>query len=270
LARALNGVFGRQIKGLDLDAVVAAGRVLFEEKPRPPSEVGKLLHPQWPDYPAETLTHVVRYLTPLVQLPPRGVWGATMRATLAPAEQWLGRPLHPSPSLDEVVLRYLAAFGPASSSDVRAWSGIPGLRAVLERLRPQLMSYRDERGRELFDRPDAPLPDADTPAPVRFLPEFDNLVLGHDDRTRVVPAEHRHRNVGLVGRPTLLVDGFVSGWWSVVRGESTATLTIETFAPLSKHGEADVGDEGVQLLQFVAPDDNHDIQFVTTPQDGQR
>lgn len=226
-------MFGRQIEGLDVDAVVAAGRALFEEEPRTAGDVGKRLHARWPDYPADVLGSVARYRLPLVQIPPRGVWGATKRATLALADQWLGRALAASPSIDDVVLRYLAAFGPATPGDMRAWSRIPGLRAVFERLRSGLVTFRDERGRELFDVPDSPLPDSDTPVPVRFLPEFDNLVLGHDDRTRVVPPQHRHRNVGLVGRPTLLVDGFVVGWWSVVRGESKATLQIETFAPFS-------------------------------------
>ena len=160
-----------------------------------------------------------RCLLACVQVPPRGVWGRTAQVTTTTAEAWLGRPLAAAPSLDAVVLRYLAAFGPASVADVTTWSRLTGLREVVERLRPQLRTFRDERGRELFDLPDAPRPDPETPAPLRFLPEYDNVLLSHDDRCRFVSARDARAAVGRgrIGRGAVLHDGFVCGVWRLER-----------------------------------------------------
>ena len=118
------------------------------------------------------------------------------------------------------MLRYLAAFGPAGVADARNWSRLTGLRAVFERLRPRLRSFRDEGGRELFDVPDGLLPDPDTPVPVRFLPEYDNVVLGHEDRSRVLmgagPGQPWPRGRWL---GSLLYDGFFRAYWTLTEAE---------------------------------------------------
>jgi hypothetical protein len=153
-------------------------------------------------------------------------------------------------------LRYLAAFGPATTADIRTWSGLAGLAQVLDRLRPRLISLRDEQGRELFDLPEAPRPDPDTPAPVRFLPEYDNTLLSHADRRRIIADDHRKRLITSNGRSagTVLVDGFVRSTWSLRRQPRSASLIIKTLERLSRKEAAAVMEEGARLLRFAAGD----------------
>jgi hypothetical protein len=240
--------FGRNLVGVDLGGLVAQAGVLMEEKPRTFSELGKLLQQRWRDRDPTSLAYAIRHLVPIVQMPPRGVWGKSAQATWTSAESWLGRQLVRKPSIDVLILRYLAAFGPATVADLSTWSGLTALRNAVERLRPQLRTFRDERGRELFDVPDGPLPDPRTPAPPRFLPEFDNLLIGHQDRTRVI--DHAYRYVIFIG--TLLVDGFVQGTWMIKRQRETATLTIEPLRRLTATERKAVVEEGERLLAFAA------------------
>ena len=242
------------LEGLDLEALVAAGRALLEERPRTAKELGELLKERWPERDPSSLARAIRHLVPLVQVPPRGVWGKGGPAAHVAAESWLGRPLDPAPSLEEMVLRYLGAFGPATVKDAQTWSGLTRLGGLFERLRPRLLAFRDERGRELFDLPDAPRPDPDTPAPPRFLPEFDNLVLSHADRARVIADDYRRAIASKNGMvpATVLVDGFVRGTWKTERTHGKATLAIEPFEPLPKEDRDALAEEGEKLLRFLA------------------
>lgn len=252
------------IEGMDLDALAAAGRALLEERPRTAKELGELLKERWPERDAATLARTIRHLLPLVQVPPRGVWGKSGQAAHTTAEAWLGRPLDPNPSIEEMVLRYLGAFGPATVQDAQTWSGLSGLGEVFERLRPHLVTFRDERGRELFDLPDAPRPDPDVPAPPRFVPEFDNLILSHSNRNRVVADEHRKRLASKNGMvlATVLVDGFVRGTWKVKRTRGSATLVNEPFESLPAKDRDSLAGEGAGLIAFAAADvETHDIEF---------
>jgi hypothetical protein len=250
--------FSKALSGLDLDEVAAAGRALLQERPRTVGEVGRELQEQWPDRDADSLAYAVRYLVPLVQLPPRGIWGKGGRPILAAAESWLGAPLEADPSLDDLVLRYLAAFGPATASDVQTWSWLTGLRGVLERLRPRLRTFRDEQDRELFDVPDGPLPDPDTPAPVRFLPEFDNVFLSHDDRSRIIDRNWLDQ---VLMHGFLLVDGFMRGVWKINRRRDVATLVIGLWDQITASEREEVEAEAVRLLDFAADAGTRDIRF---------
>src|ERR1700722_14139606 len=173
LDRALASNFGKRLPGVDLAAVALAGQALTTENPLTFAELGELLSQDWPGQPADALAQVVRARVPLVQVPPRAVWGKSGLARHTPADVWLGRPLADQPSLEAMVERYLAAFGPATVQDVQAWSGLTRLREVIGPMRDRLRVFADEDGRELFDRPDAPRPGPDGPAPAPARPGYD-------------------------------------------------------------------------------------------------
>ena len=263
LDRSLAAIFGKQFAALDAGALAEAGRGFVDAEPRTFSELGDLLAPDWPGHAPTALAQGIRTLVPLVQVPPRAVWGAAGQARHTSAEAWLGRPLDSSPAMDLLVTRYLAAFGPASVADVQAWSGLTRLGEVVDRLRPGLRAFRDERGRELFDLPDAPRPGPDTPAPVRLVAEFDNLILSHADRARVVSDDNRLRLYTRNGifPGTVLLDGFVAGTWRLTRSRRTAVLTVELFGSVPSRDRDAVGAEAQRLLGFAAPGHTHEIRF---------
>jgi len=248
--------FSRDLAGIDLEALLAFGRTLIDERPRTRAELAPLLAERWPDRPPNSLVYAITYLLPVVQVPPRGVWGTTGSPAWTTIEAWLGAPLDPAPSKAAVVRRYLGAFGPATVSDATAWSGLSGLRPVVDAMRGDLLAVRDEAGRELFDLPDAPRPDPDMPAPPRFLPEYDNVLIGHADRSRVIPPGRRIPLPPGEGatRGTVLVDGMFAGLWRLDRPRdgAVATLVIEPFARIATADRRALEAEGAGLLGFVA------------------
>jgi hypothetical protein len=267
LERGLRGAFGKQLAGVDPAAVAAAGRELVESEPMTFSRLGDALAGHWPDHPPAALAQAVRAYVPLVQVPPRAVWGRAGQSAHTSAEHWLGLAAEQDPADPErdtlagLVTRYLAAFGPATVRDVAAWSGLTGLRAVMDQLRPSLVTFRDEQGAELFDLPSAPRPGEEAPAPVRLAAEFDNLLLSHADRSRVIQAENLKRFYTINGifPGAVLIDGFVAGMWRLARTKSTATLTVELFG--STRERAQVAREAERMLAFCASGASHDIRF---------
>jgi hypothetical protein len=251
-------IFRKGLVGVDLDRLAALARELVETEPRTMKQLREALLAQWPDADPQALSIAARCTLPLVQVTPRGLWGRSGQVALTTAEHWLGRPAEPVPAPDATVLRYLAAFGPASVKDTQTWAGLTRLREAFERLRPQLVTFRDVNGVELFDLPDAPRPDPDAPAPPRFLPEFDNLLLSHADRTRVIPPEHWGRNwQGNMAYCTLLVDGFLAGVWKL----ADDALVIEPFGALTKTQQEEVAAEGERMLTAMHPESSYDIRF---------
>ncbi len=252
LARAWrSSPFAKQLAGLDLEPVLGAARELLDAEPRGPSALGGALAERWPDRDPASLAYAARFLLPLVQVPPRGLWGRTSRTTNTTAEAWLGGPLDAGTAPDEVVLRYLAAFGPATVGDLRIWSWLTGLREVVDRLRPRLRTYRDTAGRELLDVPDGSIADPGTPAPIRFLPQYDNLFLSHEDRSRVLAEPLTVPD--LVWKGSILIDGFVSATWRHRLERGAATMDIETVVPITSVQRDELEAEAAALLAFLTP-----------------
>jgi hypothetical protein len=257
LSAGMQSILRDRSQDLAIDKLLAVGRKYFDEEPRTFDELRGHLQKRFPKGDERAMAYAVRMHLPLIQVPTDAEWGYPGAADFAVAESWLGEPIGSDASPHALILRYLAAFGPATVSDAQTWSGLNGLKLPFEELRPKLQTFRDERGRELFDLPKAPRPPEDSPAPVRFLPEYDNLILSHDDRTRFVAKEHRAAvflpNLRVIS--TFLVDGFVAGTWKIERKKDTATLVITSFAALPKRVRDELTDEGERLVHFVEGDD---------------
>ncbi|MDT0436268.1 MULTISPECIES: winged helix DNA-binding domain-containing protein [Streptomyces] len=252
LDRAPMAGLRREIDGVDLAELAAVARRTLAGKTLTRRELGVLLAERFPDRRPGPLAVSAHFLVAMVHPPPSGLWGRRGPVPCALAEDWIGRDLEQAPSVGTLVTRYLAAFGPADVKDVQAWSGLTRLREVVEELRPRLRVHRDEHGRELFDLPEAEPADPELPAPVRFLPAFDNLLLGHADRGRVIA--DAHRKLVCPGqatvKPTFLVDGFVSGVWAHRDGQ----LLVSPFRELPGCDLDEVGREAGRLAAFLAGD----------------
>jgi Winged helix DNA-binding domain len=243
--------FCRNLADLDLAPLLARGVELVEQEPRTIAQMAVALGEEWPRHDPTSLAYAVRYLVPLVQVTPRGVWGKTLQPTVTTLTCWVGGPSGATMSGDELVLRYLSAFGPATVSDIRAWSGLAEVRALIGGLRPRLRVYRDEAGRELYDVRDGVFGDRSAPAPVRFLPQYDNLLLAHADRTRIM--DQVTWGTAFTHHGTVFVDGFLTGAWRLNAKSHEAALTVELRAPVGRADLKQVASEAEQLLEFLTP-----------------
>ncbi len=253
LTQGWKAILRQRKADFDFERLLAAAREYIAEKPRTFAEISAMVAGLMPEYDVGAMRYAIRTHLALVQVPVTGGWSYPGNPAFTLAESWTGLPISPAGDLRELVRHYLAAYGPASPADMQTWCGLAGLKETFEQLRPELLSCRDERRREIFDLPGLPQPPGDSPAPVRFLPEYDNLLLSHSVRTRVIPDVY-HKQVFLSGlrvRATILVDGFVRGGWQVEKAKNTATLVIEPFAPLTAAEKDALAAEGEALVRFV-------------------
>ena len=241
---------------IEADAVAKEAEAYFEKAPRTFEEVRQHLVSRFPKVNDRALGYAARMLVPLVMVPTDAPWAFPSISQFTPAESWIGKRLETGDQRPALVRRYLAAFGPATVADVQTWSGLGGLREVVEALRGELRIFHDERKRELFELADAERPAEGTPAPVRFLPEYDNLLLAHKDRRRVVADADKPKVYlpGLRVAATVLIDGFVAGVWKVELKKRMASLRVSAFARLSKDVRRELEEEGARLARFVEPD----------------
>ncbi len=266
LTSALDAIVKQRGARVDVPMLVDAVREFMLEKPRSFAEITTLLTGLVPDGDPGAMRYAVRTHLPMVQVPIQKRWSYPGNPQFTLAAAWLGTPLPTSEHLPDLVKRYLAAFGPATVKDMETWSYLSDLQPVFESMRSELVVYRvDQRSRgELFDLPDGRIVEADAPAPVRFLPEFDNLLLAHQDRTRVVPRAYRSKVYlpALRVAATVLIDGFVAAAWTTERVKHTARLVVFAFEPLTQHVRAQLTDEGEQLIRFIEPDaTEYEVRF---------
>lgn len=252
LDRALRSFFGKRARELDIVQLVAIAKPFIEAEPRSTGDIRGQLKEAYPDADGDAMAYAVRNNLPLIQVAPGGAWGSGSRATYTTAESVLG-PIDDPADLRTMMLRYLAAFGPASIMDFQAWVGITKLKHEVAAFQDELTHYQDEDGKDLFDHPDLLLIPAETDAPVRFLPEYDNLLVSHADRRRIIADDDRQYVFLSAARvmATIVVDGFVSGIWKTERNGDTATLIIEPFRPLSPDVRDALMTEGDALIRFI-------------------
>ncbi|HEU4536790.1 MAG TPA: winged helix DNA-binding domain-containing protein, partial [Polyangiaceae bacterium] len=235
---------------------IAEAKAFFRRGPAEFEALREVFSAADPAGDVRAMAYLVRLHLPLVQAPEETPFRFSAGGRFTLAEAFLKEAPSAAVQTEALVRRYLAAFGPAAVTDAQAWLGLKGLKAAFDGLRPALVTFRDERGRELFDLPDAPRPPADTPAPVRFLPDFDGALLGWDDRSRVVSDEHRKRLVtkNLLVLASFLVDGRVAGLWKAETKRGVARLLLEPFGKLLKATRAELEAEGQKLLGFLEPE----------------
>jgi hypothetical protein len=256
--------FIKELGGESIPKICATGRKFFGAAPQSFRDLRELLKSKHPKADHRIAALAVRMNVPLLGAPGDTPWGFSTNATWNLADEWLGQPVPAKVDTSALIKKYLAAFGPATPADAQAWSGCKGLRAEFEKLRPELKVFQNEKGQELFDLPRAPRPPANTPAPARFIPEFDNLILAHADRTRIVATEHRPALItkNLHVPATFLINGRVAGTWKIERAKKSATLNLHPFAPLPAKAKAELKRECEPLLHFVEPEaDSFKIKF---------
>jgi hypothetical protein len=262
------GFNGGAMVGLDPEEVRARGERALGDEPTPAAELRARAAAAYPDRDPGAVLQTWLYQLPVLQTPPRGLWRNNSRPTWSRVEPWLGEPLRPGYPLAELVLRYLHAFGPASTMDIQTWSKLVGIKEAVRELGDRVRTYTDDRGRTLYDPADAELADPDLPAPVRFLGWYDNVYLSHQDRRRIVPdgAAPPLRHMAAQVAP-ILVDGFLSGIYKIVTDRTRARLRISPLRTWTAAERDEVEAEGAALLGFLEPDREPIVEFLAAGAD---
>lgn len=250
--RELHGTWAKRLPGVDLGAVAAATASLLADEPLSAAEIGQRLSPRWPDAAPRDLGNVGRSALALVQVPPRATWGGAGITRYAELERWVEAPPQPMP-LDTLVERYLAAFGPATVMDIQAWSGLTRLGPVVDGMRERLAHFVNEDGKDLWDLPDAPRPGPDVTAPPRLIAEFDNVLIGHANRSRIIAPEHKsvHMPINGVTPGSVLVGGMFTGTWSTERKARQQRITITLLRRIATRDAESLEHQALRLARLL-------------------
>ncbi|XHB98874.1 winged helix DNA-binding domain-containing protein [Nitratireductor sp. ac15] len=255
LARGLRSNFGRQLDGIDIEAVARAAEEILERAPQTYADLGRQLAQTWPDRDPASLAQVARHLLKVVQAPPL-LWSSSERPEVTTQRRWLSQKPAAATPRETLVRRYLAAFGPASVADMQKWLGFTGLQPVLEEMTGHLRVFRSPDGEALYDLPEAPRPDADAKAPARLLPGFDAVVLGYRNPARFVAADFWPRLSSRNGlfHPVFLLDGRIAGLWKLSEGKGGLSVVFEPFAEITRRDRTDLAAEAEALARFTGHD----------------
>jgi hypothetical protein len=255
LDRMWQAAFGKRIGNADRAKVAKLGRRLLDRGPVTAGALGKALQPEFPDADPLALSVLLQVKETLIQVPPTRIWGSGHALLLSRIENWVPDAAPPALDRQSLVLRYLAAYGPASIADMQSWSGLTGLKTEFDVVRDQLVTFIDETGRTLYDLPGAPRPDPDTPPPVRLLPLYDNVILGYANRRRMF-SEATENRAGMRQdtKPAILIDGAVAAGWKIAVKKAVATIAIEPYRPLLAREKRELAPEALAFLKFMRPD----------------
>lgn len=246
--------FLRRFGSEDEGKVRRAGLRLLDKGPMTAGTLNKALKEKFPSAEPIALSTLVALSETLVQVPPTRIWGNNDAPLLARVENWLPPPYKRPLSREDLVRRYLAAYGPASIADMATWCRLSKLGESFKKISDELIVLEDESGRTLYDLPDAPRPDEDTPAPVRFLPLYDNAYLGYDNRRRMLSEATAHLvNMFQQFKPAVLIDGTMNAGWSIVSKKGEAVLEIETYRKILKRELRALEAEGLAFAKFMEP-----------------
>ncbi|GAB3210212.1 winged helix DNA-binding domain-containing protein [Nocardia tengchongensis] len=241
--------------GLDPEEVRAHGESVLGDDATPAGALREHAAALYPDRDPGAIVQAWLYQLPVLQTPPRGRWGDSSRPVWSRVQPWLGAPLDPAYPLEELLLRYLRAFGPATTMDMQTWSKLTGMKPAVAKLGDRVRTYTDDRGRTLYDAADADLADPDLPAPVRLLGWYDNAILSHQDRTRIVPDGNAPPLRAFANQVSpILVDGYLTGVYKVFAKGGVASLRISPSVEWSRADREAVEAEALALLAFSEPD----------------